>query len=64
MVFKFPIYLPQEAVKLTVWNGSVHSWFGVEGKTIIQVNVDSKNILAEFNFDSQLFSMSDFNECK
>ena len=64
MVFKFPIYLPQEAVKLTVWNGSVHSWFGVEGKTIIQVNVESKNILAEFNFDSQLFSMSDFNECK
>ena len=64
MVFKFPIYLPQEAVKLTVCNGSVHSWFGVEGKTIIQVNVDSKNILAEFNFDSQLFSMSDFNECK
>ena len=64
MVLKFPIYLPREAVKLTVWNGSVHSWFGVEGKTIIQVNVDSKNILAEFNFDSQLFSMSDFNECK
>ena len=88
LVLKFPILLPEEAVKLSIWNGSVNSWFGVEGsaifwlnnfvftsfitvsqssvkgKTIIQVNVDAKNILAEFTFDTERFSMDDFDECK
>jgi len=34
----------------------------VKGKTIIQVNVDAKNILAEFTFDTERFSMDDFDE--
>ena len=63
-MLKFPIYLPKEAVKLSVWNGSVHSWFGIEGKTIIQINVDSQHILTEFTFDTDHFSMADFDECK
>ena len=59
-----------KARRFSDWHNFVFTIFitvsqsSVKGKTIIQVNVDAKNILAEFTFDTERFSMDDFDECK
>ena len=64
LVLKFPLYMPEEMIKVDIWNGSVHSRFGTEGKTVIQIHPDQSQILVQFKFNTNFFNFDNFGEGK
>ena len=62
MVLKLPIFLPEDLIKVTVWNGAVHSRFGTEAKSVIQIHPEQPQLLVQFKFDANLYTFDDFNQ--
>lgn len=64
IIVKFPTKIDFEDVAFDAWNGYVTRSFTEKDQTVLEIKINSPDVLLEITYDKERFKAKDFSQCE